>query len=169
MRWMVPSGKMLSSSPSAKMHLMVPSGKLKVIIWIQILHYFFCAVWEVLLNLIVCKFKDLKTIWKGGLGRLSLSKIVNDLLVWVGLFDIMIIEVNDGITIWEYFPLHAIIKNYLLFTVLINSLNLTIVTNNLLHNLHVLRILIMVDLRELHVKIFLLLLISIDWRKRVLR
>jgi hypothetical protein len=81
----------------------------------------------------------------------------------------MIIEVDDGVAIGEYFPLHAIIKDYLLFAVLINSLNLTVMSDNLLHNFHVLRVLTVIDLRELHVKVLLLLLIGISRRKRVLR
>jgi len=123
----------------------------------------------VLLNLIVCKFEYLQAIREGSLCGLGLCKIVDDLLVWVSLLDIIIIEVNNGVPIWEYFPLNAIIKDYLFFAVLVYSLNLAIMSNNLLHNLHVLGVLIVVDLWELHIEVLLLFFISIRCGERVLR
>ena len=129
----------------------------------QILHDLFSSIWEVLLNLIICKFEYLESIRECCLCSFSLGKVVDDLLVWVGLLDIIIIEVDNGVSVGEDFPFDAIIKNYLLLSVFINSLNLTIMTYNLLHNFHVLRILVMINLREFHVKIFLFIFICIYW------
>ena len=100
---------------------------------------------------------------------LGLSKVVDDFLVRVGLLDIIIIEVDNRVAIGEYFPLHSIVEDYLLLPVLIDSLDLPVMPDDLLHDLHVLGVLVVVDLRELHVEVFLFLLSCWgDWWLRVL-
>jgi hypothetical protein len=49
----------------------------------------------------------------------------------------MIVEVNYGVAIWEDFSLHPIIEYHLLLPVLVDSLDLTVMANNLLNDLHV--------------------------------
>lgn len=122
-----------------------------------------------LLNLVVCKFEDLQTIWEGGLGGLSLCKIVHDLLVWVGLLDIVVIEVDNGVSVGEDFPLNSIVEDDLFFPILINPLNLTIMANDLLNHFHVSWVLAVVDWWELHIEIFLLFFVRNNWRHRILR
>jgi hypothetical protein len=66
-------------------------------------------------------------------------------LVWVGLLDIVVIEVDNGVSVGEDFPLNSIVEDDLFFPILINSLNLTIMPDNLLDHFHVCWILAMVD------------------------
>ena len=106
---MVPSGKMLSSSPSAKMHLIVPSGNLNIIKNI-ILHDLFSSIWEVLFYLVIGKFEDLKSIREGTLSSLGFCEVVHNLLVRVCLLNIVIVEIDNGVSIREDLPLDSIIK-----------------------------------------------------------
>ena len=158
--WMVPSGKMLSSSPSAKMHFIVPSGNLlhNYLSWIKDLHNFFRAIWEMLFYLLVSKLEYLESIRECCLGCFGFSKIINYSLIRISLFDIIIIEINDCITVWELFTLNPIVKYYFLFAILINSLDFSIITYYLLYYSCILWLFIMIHLWEFHVIIFFLYL-----------
>lgn len=119
------------------------------------LHNLFGTVREVLLNLIVCKLEDLEAVCKGCLSGTSLSKVVNNLLVGVGLLDIAVIEVDNGVAIWKHLPFNAVIEDDFLLSVFVNSLYFSVVAYYLLNNFHVGRLLAVIVRGELHVKLFL--------------
>lgn len=102
-----------------------------------LLHYFFGPIRKVLFDLIVSKFENLKTISKSGLCCPCLSKIIHNFLISVCLLDVIVIEVHYGVAVWEHLTLHTIVEDYFLLSVFVHSLNLTIVSNNLLDNLHI--------------------------------
>ena len=132
--------KIDSSSPSENMHLMVPSGNLFVKINYNQslnLHDFFCSIWEMFFNLLIWKFKDLKTIRIGCLSSFSFSKIINNFLIRISLFDIIVIEVNNCVSIRECFSFHSIAEDNLFLSILISSLNLTIIANYLILNSYI--------------------------------
>jgi len=52
-------------------------------------------------------------------------------LIWVSLFDIMIVEEHDCIAIWERFSPYTVAEDHFLLTTQISSLNLSIVANYL--------------------------------------
>jgi len=66
-----------------------------------------------------------------------LSKVVDNLLVRVCLLNVMIVEVNYGVTIWEDFSLNPIIEYHFLLPVLVDSLDLAVMANYLLNDLHI--------------------------------
>jgi hypothetical protein len=86
----------------------------------------------VFLDLVIAKLEHLQTICVSRLGCLCLSKVIHNLLIWIRLFDIMIVEEHDCIPIWECFSPYAVAKDYFLFTTQICSLNLSIVANYLI-------------------------------------
>ena len=122
-----------------------------------LLHDFFGPIREVFFDLIVCKFENLETISERGLSGLCLSKIVDNSLISVCLLDITVIEVDYGVAVWEDLTLHTIVEYYFFLSVFVHSLNLTIVSNNLLDNLHISGCLVVIMRREFHVKIFSLI------------
>jgi hypothetical protein len=77
--------------------------------------------------------------------RLCFGEIVDYFLVWVGLLDIIVIEVDDRVAVGEDFPLYSIVEYNFLFPILINSLDLTIMTYDLFNHLHVGRVLVMIN------------------------
>jgi hypothetical protein len=108
------------------------------------------------LNLVISKLEHLESIRESALSSLSFGKIINYSLIMVSLFDIVIVEVDNGIAIREYFSLNSIVKDHLLLPILIYSLDFTIVTDDLFNDLHILRIFVVIFLGELHIVIFLL-------------
>jgi len=149
---------MLSSSPSSKIHLIVPSGNLKI--KVKNLHNFLCAVWEMLLNLLVCKFKYLQSIRKRRLRSFRLCKVVHNFLIWKSLLDIIISEVDDHVTVRMGLSPDSIRENYFFLAWLVNSLDLAIMTNLLLYYLAVSSCLAVVLRQKLKTVVFLLLLIT---------
>ena len=111
-----------------------------------------------LLNLIVCKLKYLKTISESRLRGFSFSKIINNLLIRKSLLNIIIIKIHYCVSIRKYFSFNAIVEDHFLFTVLIHSLNLSIIANHLFNNFHVDRCLIMILRWEFHIKVLFFLI-----------
>lgn len=107
-----------------------------------------------LFNLIVSKLEHLQAIWEGRLSCFSFSKIVNYSLISIGLLDVAIVEIDNSVTIRENFTLYSIIENNFFLAILINSLNFSIMSDDLLNNFHVYGALVMILLRELHIKVF---------------
>jgi hypothetical protein len=130
----------------------------------KILHYLFGSIWEVFLDLVVREFEDLKAITECGLSSLSFSEVVDNLLIWIGLLYIIIVEIYDGVPIREHFSLHSVIEYNLLLSVFIHSLYLSIISDDLFHHLHVRWALVMILRRELHVIVFLFFLVVIRFR-----
>lgn len=104
---------MLSSSPSSKMHLIVPSGNLNCsrFQWEFNLHDLFGAIGEVFLNLLICKLKYLQAVRVSSLRRLSLCKVVDDPLVWESLLDVIVGKVHYQVTIRVGLPPHTIVED----------------------------------------------------------
>ena len=109
---------MLSSSPSAKMHLIVPSGKLNFVRK-EDLPDLFCSIWEMLFSLVVREFEDLQAIGECCLSRFCFGKVVHNFLIGICLFDVVVVEVNYGVPIWEHFSFNSIVEDNFLLTIFI--------------------------------------------------
>ena len=132
MRWIVPSGKILSSSPSSNMHLIVPSGNLYKVKFELYLHNFLRSIWEMFFNLLVWKLEYLEAIGEGSLCRFGLSKIVNYSLIWVSLLYIFIGKIHNYVSVWVGLSLNSIGKDNFLFAWLVYSLDFSIMAYNLI-------------------------------------
>lgn len=130
-----------------------------------LLHYLLGSIGEVLLDLIIGKFENLEAVGEGSLCCLSLGKVVDNLLVSVGLLDVVVIEVDDGVAIGEHLPLHSIVEDHFLLPVLVDTLDLPVVADDLLDHLQVRRVLVVILQRELHVELLRVLFVV---RRRVL-
>jgi hypothetical protein len=91
----------------------------------------------VLFNLIISKLENLETVWERSLGRLCLSEVVGYLLVRERLLDVLIVEIHYCVPVREALPLHTVIEDNLLFAVCVDPLNLTIMADDLFHDLAV--------------------------------
>jgi hypothetical protein len=107
-------------------------------------------------NLTIRKFENLQSIIEGSLGRLSFSKIINDLLIRISLLYIIIIKINNSITIRECFPSNSIWKDNFLFAISKCPLYFAIIANDLILNIIIFSRLVMVLRWELHLVILLL-------------
>lgn len=107
-----------------------------------------------LFDLVVSKFENLKTIRERGLCCLCLSEVVYNSLISIGLLDVIVVEVDNGVSVREHLSLHSIVEDDLFLSVFVDSLNLPIISNYLLDHLHVGGRLAVVVRRELHVVIF---------------
>ena len=125
----------------------------------SILHDLFGAVWEVFLDLVVGEFEDLQAVWEGGLRRLGFSEVVDNFLVWEGLLDVRVVEVDDRVAVGEAFSLHAVVEDYFLFAVGVHALDLAIVPDYLLHYFLVSCRLLVVLFGELEAEVFLFLFV----------
>jgi len=116
----------------------------------------------VLLNLLIAELEDLEAFWEGGLGRLGVCEVVDYLLVGVSLFDVVVVEVDDSVSVREGLATHAIREDHLLFAVEIGPLDLPVVSNNLILNCDVgmlsRRVIL---LRQLHLKVILGVLLKL--------
>ena len=111
-----------------------------------------------LLDLRIRELEDLKSVWIGRLGRLGLRKVINNFLIRVRLLDIIIVEVDDGVAIWERLPAYAIAENDLLLAVVVRPLHLAVVSDDLILNLRVWLLLVVVLVWELHLVVLFLIL-----------
>ena len=108
------------------------------------------------LNLIVLELKHLQTIWESRLRGLSISKVVDYSLIRVSLLDVVVVEVHDCVPIREHLSLHPVVEDHLLLAILVQSLNLAIVTDDLLYDFQIRWALVVVLSWELHVVVLLL-------------
>jgi len=95
------------------------------------------SIYEVFLNLVVSELEDLQTINESSLSGLSIGEVVNNSLVWIGLLNVTVVEVNDSVAIWEHFSLDAIIEDNFLLSIFVDPLDFTIVAYDLLYHFHV--------------------------------
>lgn len=109
-----------------------------------------------LLNLTIWKFKNLQSIRERCLSSLSFSKIINNFLIRIRLLNIIIIEINNSISIRECFPSNSIWKDYFFFAISKRPLYFTIISNNLILNVIIFSRLVMILRWKLHLVIFLL-------------
>lgn len=119
------------------------------------LHYFLSTIREVLFDLLVRELEYLKPIVESSLRCFGLSEIIYNFLVRESLLNILVVEIDDSVSIWEGLTLYTVVKNDFLFAVSIHSLNFSITTNVLINNLSCCRSLCMVFGREFKSKIFL--------------
>ena len=85
---------------------------------------------EVLLNLAISELEHLEAIWESRLRGLGVREEVHDLPVREGLLDVVVVEVDYRIAIRPYFPLQSIREDHFLLPVLVNPLDLPIVSND---------------------------------------
>jgi len=112
----------------------------------------------VLFNLTVLKFEHLESVAVGWLGSLGLSKIVNNLLIRIGLLNIIIVEVHNSIPIRVCLSPDPIGEYNLLLAIQECPLDLAIIAHDLLLDGGVVRILLVVVLAgELHLVVLLLI------------
>lgn len=121
------------------------------------LHDLFGLVREVLLNLVVAEFEDLQLVWESRLSCLRLSEVVNDFSVSKRLLNVVVVKVHDRVAVGEGLPLDSVVENHFFLAVLVDPLDLAIVTNELLDDLLVGHCLAVVLLRELQTEVFFLI------------
>jgi len=120
------------------------------------LHNFFGTVREMFLDLGVCELEYLQTVCGCRLCCLGFREVVNDLLVWESLLNVLVVEVHDGVTIREGLSFDTVVKDDFLFATRVHTLDLAIVADYLVDDLHVGWLLSVVLLGELETEIFLL-------------
>ena len=143
------------------MHLIVPSGKLKQDKLAKFqkcnknLHDLFGLIREVFLDLIVAELENLELIWERGLCGLSLSEKVDNLAIRERLLDVLVVKVDDCVAIREGLTLDSVVEDDLLLAILVDALDLAIVTDILLNDLLVGMCLVVILLGELQAEVFL--------------
>ena len=85
-----------------------------------------------LLDLIVAELENLQLVRERSLGRLRLSEVVNYFAIGECLLDVLVVEVDDGVAIWERLSFDSIIEDDLLLSVLVDPLDLSIMPHVLL-------------------------------------
>ncbi len=86
-----------------------------------------------LFDLLVRKLEHLQAVREGCLSGLRLEEMVHDLAVGVSLFDILIHEKHDRVSVGEYFALDSIRKDYFFLATRKYPLDLTILALNLIN------------------------------------
>ena len=87
-----------------------------------------------LLDLVIAEFENLQLVRKSRLRRLGFCEEVDNLSIRKSLLDILVVEVNDSIAVWERLPFNTVVENDLFFAVLVNSLDLSIMAYILLNH-----------------------------------
>jgi len=116
-----------------------------------------CSIWEMFFYLLIGKFENLQSVRECSLGSLRFSKVVNNFITWERLFDILIVKIDQGITVGPWFSAHPIAKDHLFPATLENSLYLAIIPCNLVYECLICSSLCMILIRKPHCKIILLL------------
>ena len=111
-----------------------------------------------LLDLSVWELEHLQAVRESGLSGLGFSEVIHDFLVWIGLFDVVVVEVDYSVAIREHFSLDSVAEDDFLLPIIINSLDFTIMTNWLLDDFEVLSSLVVVFLGEFHFKVLIFFL-----------
>ena len=87
-----------------------------------------------LLDLVIAEFENLQLVRKSRLRRLGFCEEVDNLSIRKSLLDILVVEVDDSIAVWERLPFNTVVENDLFFAVLVNSLDLSIMAYILLNH-----------------------------------
>jgi len=93
-----------------------------------------------LLNLLVAELEYLQTLRERSLGCLSVCKVVDDLLVRESLFDVIVVEVDNRVSVRESLSSNSVAKNNFFLSIQICALDFAIVTHNLVLDCRVLRV-----------------------------
>ena len=117
------------------------------------LHDLLCLIREVLLDLVVAELEHLELIREGSLCRLGLSEVVDHFAVREGLLDILVVEVDDSVSIGERFALDSVIEDDFFFAILVDALDFPIVTDILLNDFLVRQSLAVILLGEFQTKV----------------
>ena len=120
----------------------------KLMLTVIYLHDLLGLIREMLFDLVVAKFKDLKLVREGSLRCLRLSKEVDNFSVLERLLNVLVVEVNYGVTIGEGLTFDTVVENYFFLSILIDALDLAIVAHVLLHHFLVSQRLAMILLWE---------------------
>ena len=118
------------------------------------LHDLLGLIREMLFDLVVAKFKDLKLVREGSLRCLRLGKKVDNFSVLERLLNVLVVEVNYGVTIGEGLTFDTVVENYFFLSILIDALDLAIVAHVLLHHFLVSQRLAMILLWEFQAEVF---------------
>ena len=97
--------------------------------------YFLSPIRKMFFNLIIWEFKDLEAIRESSLCSFSFIEVVDNLLIRECLFDIVIVEVDYWITIRPYLSFNSIGKYNFFLAIIIEPLNFSIMTFNLIDKL----------------------------------
>ena len=112
-----------------------------------------------LFNLLVAEFENLKAFWESSLSCFCVREVVHNFLVRICLLDIVIVEVNDGVSIRECLPPDSIAKDHFLLSIQVCPLDLAIVSNYLVLDRDIgVDCSAMVFLRHLHLEVFVVVL-----------
>jgi len=84
-----------------------------------------------LLNLLVAELEHLKAFWESSLCSLSIGKVVHHFLIGVGLLDVVVVEIHDGVSIREGLSSNSVAEDNFLLAIDICPLNLSVVTHYL--------------------------------------
>jgi hypothetical protein len=85
-------------------------------------------------NLLIAEFENLKSFRECSLCCFCLCKVVDHFRIWVSLFYIVIVEIDDRISIWESFSPDTVAENDLFLSILVCSLDFSIVSYDLILN-----------------------------------
>ena len=107
------------------------------------------------LDLVVAELENLELIWERGLCGLGLCEEIDDFTIRERLLDVLVIEVDDCVAIREGLTLDSVVEDDLLLAVLVDALDLAIVTDILLNDLLVGMCLVVILLGELQAEVFL--------------
>ena len=104
------------------------------------IHDFFGSIWEMLFDLHVLKFEDLKSIWECCLGSLCFCKIIDNFWIWKCLLNITVVEVYYSVSIRECLSAYSIAEYDFFFTGKVSTLYFTIIAYDLVLNSGLIRI-----------------------------
>ena len=105
-------------------------------------------------DLIIGKFEHLKAILKSSLSCLCLRKVVSHFLIRECLFDVLVVEVDDSVAVWEALSLDAVVEDDFFLAIGVHSLNFSIMADGLLYDLGIGRCFGMVFFRVLETVVF---------------
>jgi hypothetical protein len=119
-------------------------------------NYFLGVIWEVFLDLVIRKFEYLQTIWKSCLGCPFLCKIIHNSLICIRLLNIVVIEVDYSVSVWEDFSFDTIVKDNLFLSIFVFALYLTIRRDNFFDDSHISLFFVVVVRKKLHIEVLAL-------------
>ena len=82
----------------------------------------FRPIREVLFDLVILELKNLQAVRESSLSRLRIREEIHNFTSRESLLDILILEENNLVAIWPYFPLDTIGKDYFFFATLVELL-----------------------------------------------
>ena len=90
-----------------------------------------------LLDLLVGELEHLQPVRERRLGSFCLCKVIHNFLVGKSLLNVLVSKVDDHVAIRVGLTANSVSENYFFLARLVNSLDLAIMTHNLVHYLAV--------------------------------